>query len=439
MRLPFGSIALLVGVVMVTACSSGTPETVASDEPAVQDPAAQQAPSEAPESESSATPDAATFTTGDLANLLLPGGDAPAGMKAEPPSLQTAYGSGTVTQNAKAAGYGFLLGQTQGFTTPSAMKGGRPKVGELGFYSLASTTAIYADAAGAAEHFDDPTPPTDDLKDYELEPLDVALGDRARRVTWREKSNFGGTVPFLRLSWVRGNARFSLGGYGVKAADLDEDALLALAQRLDEAAVPSGDPEFELPEFTGDGTTVLKDSFANSSSGWEPKTYTTAAAGYADGAWEMTTEESGLLSDAGTVAKRLADLDDVRIEFEATVESDTGAFGAVCRYGGKQRYYVASIGTHGAVNVGYVTGGRGSRYVGLASVGQAQVGNGKHAVRMDCVGDGIVRVRVELDGEVVAEGLDAASRIPSGAPGFYVEVVDGPVTATFDALRVATP
>lgn len=431
-----------LGLLLLTgACSSGgTPQEPASNEPAEQDTGGDDGATENTAAGPTPATAATTFTTGDLENLVMAPDQAPQGMKPGEPGVASAYGSGTVEQNAKIAGHGFVLYRTQVFSTPSSLVGAKlPKVGELGFYSLASSASVYEDAVGAAEHFDDPSPPGDAQKDYERQPLDAELGEDAVRVSWREKSNFGGTVPFVQLGWVRGNARFALGGYGVNASEIDEDALLALAQDLD-AAAEGGAPPLELPEFTGTGQVVLNEQFGDPSSGWKEAEFSDASAAYDSGRWVMSIDGGGFVASAAEADKSVADLHDVRLQFDAKAVSEEGEFGAVCRYGAKQqRYYVGTIGATGSVDIGYVSGGKNSTYEALAGVTGADVGKTSHEVQMDCVGKDIVRIQVRLDGEIVAEAIDLAASLAAGAPGLYVGVGEGHAEAAFDNLKISQP
>ena len=370
--------------------------------------------------------------------MVLGPDEAPEGMNAEPATLTSPYAGGKLSEAKESAELGVLLGWTQGFTTPSAQKGGKvPKAGALGFYSLASTAVVSKDAAAAKTDYDDITPPTREQKGYKLEQLDVELGDQARRSSWREKSNFGGTVPFMRISWLRGNARFALGGYGVKPADIDKDALLALAQQLDKEATPGAKPALELPEPLGGGAPVVEDSFDDPKSGFKAEQFTNAATEYDDGKWLMRVDDGGYIAPfAGKSALRLTDL---RVQFDGAVTSKKGNFGAICRHGPKDQYYVAAADTDGAVTLGHVTGGKNTRYVALAEVSDVKVSKKPRVFALHCVGEELVRLQVHLDGELVAEAFDLEASIKSGAPGLYVETNEAPVTAEFDNFTVFTP
>lgn len=435
--------ALIALLLLSGACSSGgTPEEPAGDEPAEQEPTGEDGDTD-PGAEPSAPSDALTFTTADLESMVMSPDQAPGGMKPGEPALETAYGSGTVDENAKAAEYGLVLLRSQIFSTPSSLKGGKlPKVGRLGFYSLASSAFLYDDAAGAAAHFDDPTPPSKTEENYKAEPLD-GLGEQARRIEWMQKSNFGGKVPYVRLSWRRGNARFLLGGYGIKPSGIDEDALLALAKEIDAQAQPTGEPPLALPPLVDAGSTALTEDFSDPKSGWKVEEFGNLSADYAKGAWAVRAEDVAYASSAATADKSLRKIDDVRIDFEGKVTTAQGAIGAICRAGGgsdgADRYYVTSISTAGTVNIGFVTGGNDSSYVGLASVEGVKLGKKTHKVRMDCVGDDLVRVQVQLDGQIIAEGIDASGTHATGAPGIYLETLEGITEATFDNFTVTVP
>lgn len=439
MRNSINAILMAVLLLVTVACSGGDPETPPSPVP---DGSPQ---AEAPgDGVAEPTPDPtaaaeAVFTTGDLENMLLAKSDAPSGMEPGEVGLETPYGSGTFRENKEAAGYGLLLIRFQSFATPSASRGGKmPKVSDLGVYSLGSSASVYEDAEGAEAQFNDPAPKPEGVKQYIIEPLDDDLGDQARRITWREKSNFGGSVPYYRVSWRRGNARLALEGYGVKNS-IDEEAMLALARQIDDrlTGLTGGAPELELPEFTG-GEIVRKDTFNKPTRAWKPTEFSNASSGYRNGKWAMASDEGGYSVPASQI-KPAADLDDTRIAFEASVESREGGIGAVCRYGAKDQHYVASVFTDDTALIGYITGGRNSRYVPLANVEGVKVGKGPHELQLDCVGNDLVRLQLQLDGEIVAEGLDLKGSSARGRPGMFVEAFDGPVEATFDNLTISQP
>ena len=443
------SLAMVAVLLSSVACTGGA----APQEAPEASPTQQSSPTEEATTSETAQADAATeateapeeptFTTGDLEHLVLAGDKPPKGMLPGPREREVSpYGLGTVAENDQQAGHGLLLLRSQSFTTISALEGRRPKPGAMGFYSLGSRVAIYEDAAGASADFNSPRPPTNAQRDYDARPLDAELGEEAQRIQWREKSSFGGIVPFVGLTWRRANAVFTLQGYGVKADGIDEDALLALAQKQDGAAVPSGDPALELPEVFIGGQSALEDDFSDPDSGWKEEAFTGASSGYRRGTWAMRLDEGGFLAFADEVDEGLAEVGDVRVDFEATVAKQ-GAAGSFCRYRGKNparaRYYVASVDTRGSVRIGHVTGGKDSQYVSLASVEGAEFDRQSHDLRMFCLGDDTVRLQLLLDGKLVAEGVHLDKPIADGSVGLYVETRRGPASVTFDNVEVTVP
>lgn len=425
------SVLLLVPV----ACQGAPPpqEPQAEESPAQQDEEAAE-----PASTESAAEEA--FTTGDLEQMVLGEDEAPDGMRPNGQALQTAHTWGEAPRNAVIAGYGYELALSQAFATPSALKPGRPKVGELGFYSLSTYAAVYDDAEGAAAHFADPSPTVDSQEDYENEPLDGGPGEQSRRATWKEKSNFGGRVVAVRLVWQRANAVFAIDGYGVKQGDIDQEGLLSLAREIDSGATPSGAPALDVSEVTEGGETLLQDSFNRAKGGWEVAQYSDGFMEYRNGGYVMRySGEAGALSTSEKVKGQLAKLADVRLEFDAQVTSDNGAFGGVCRHGKRGQTYVFSVTLAGDVSVGHVTGGKSGGYNSLGSVSGVEVGKGTHRVRIDCVGEEIVRLQLRVDDELVMDAIDQDAKLPAGAVGMLAGTTGGPVTVRFDNLTITQP
>jgi hypothetical protein len=423
---------------LVVACGGGDPEA----QPSAPEPTSPST-DDADAAEGPAPTDAATtradvsFSTGDLDTMVLGQDDAPSGMKAGAASLETAYGSGSLDDNAKAAGYGLLMVWSRTFSTPSSLKGAEvPDVGAQGFFTMSSSAAVYENAQGAAAHFGDPSPPPEGVQDYEIGLLNEPLGDQARQVRWRASRPDGGTAPYFRVSWRSGNALMALEGYGVTDS-IDDAVVLALAQQIN-AGVSSGAPALELPEFTGRGKTVLNDTFDDPKSGWKAEAYTYAAATYDDGTWAMATAEDGYSRPASGI-KSVAKLGDVRITSDVRLDTAKGGVGLTCRHSPKGQYYVASVFTNDTALIGRVTGGKDSAHVPLAEVDGVKLGKGSHKLQLDCVGGELVRVTLRLDGDVIVEGLDTSGAIATGAPGMYIEGLGATAAATYESITISRP
>ena len=431
-------------LVVTVACQGATPPEepqAESSPPQQEDEATEPASTEAGEPPPTEAAEAAAFTTGDLEQMVLGEDEAPGGMKPNGQSMETARTSGEAARNAVIADdYGYELALTQAFATPSALKPGRPKVGDLGFYSLSSYAAVYDDAEGAAAHFADPAPPGDAQEDYENEPLDDGPGEQSRRATWKEKSNFGGKVAAVRLVWQRANAIFAIDGYGLKPGSIDHDALLSLAREIDSGATPGAAAPLGLPEVTDAGETLFEDSFKRQKGGWRAGQYSDGFSEYRNGSYLMGySGDAAAVSTSDEVKKSLAKLADVRLEFDAEVTSGKGAFGGVCRYGKRGQTYVFSVTLGGDVSVGHVTAGKGGGYNALGNVSGADVGKGTHRVRLDCVGDDIVRLQLRVDDELVMDAIDRDAKLRAGAVGMLAGTTRGPVTVRFDNLAITQP
>lgn len=375
--------------------------------------------------------EAAAFSTGDLADLVLPEKDAPDELELRRSTPATAHTAGDPELQGELATFSPVGGWLARFAADDFSE----PDDELNAVQLFSRADVFADDAARQAAQDADLVPGDWEEDGDAETIE-GLGTSASIARYTTEAGWVDDEAHISvIEWSRGNVLFSLSAIGGED-EIEDDALEELARGIDEEAktLEGGDvPEpFSLPSFDGEGDEVYSTDF---SSGWDafssldPYAYSQAADG---GGWVMHARGSDVTTFFFDVPDEdedeLEELEDAAasVTFEFTDTHTGGYAGLMCRQSSDAESvrYVAEVADDGFV---YVLERTGDDEELILTVEADEVyEDGENDLRFACVngefdGDPIVGLQVTLNDEIVAEAFDMTDPFEAGRMGLYAE------------------
>jgi hypothetical protein len=206
-----------------------------------------------------------------------------------------------------------------------------------------------------------------------------------------------------------------------------------------------------VPVTEPSGTTVLRDDFSNSGSGWDIANTNLFSSTYSGGRFRVEAKVKNLLGISSTLYEgpperpELKQLGEVDVAVTAVGQpASGGAVGLVCRTRGDPAeldYYGATLSAGGRWSILRQQGKRRSQMSSGAAAGGLKFGTTPVALRLECRGNEAdpLRLRLYANGKFLGEGVDP-SPWASGGAGFIVASLGrGGVVAFLDDFTLATP
>jgi len=185
----------------------------------------------------------------------------------------------------------------------------------------------------------------------------------------------------------------------------------------------------------GQGNLLFADDFSNPSSGWDQETAEEGGTYYEDGAYHIVVNTP----DLDIFANPYMSFKNVRVEVEAVKVAGEGHnnFGILCRYQGKNDYYVGIVSSDGYYGILKVKGGE-EYLLGRESMQQSQVilgENARNVLRLDCIGS---ELHLFVNGMLLETQQDAD--FVEGDVGLLAGAYQNPgVHIAFDNFKVLQP
>src|SRR5438067_1542534 len=206
-----------------------------------------------------------------------------------------------------------------------------------------------------------------------------------------------------------------------------------------------------VPVTEPSGTTILRDDFSNSRSGWDVTNTNLFSSMYSGGRFRVEAKVKNLLGISSTLYEgppgrpELKQLGEVDVAVAAVGQpASGGAVGLVCRTRGDPAeldYYGATLSAGGRWSILRQQGKRRSQMSSGAAAGGLKFGTTPVALRLECRGNEAdpLRLRLYANGKFLGEGVDP-SPWASGGAGFIVASLSrGGVVAFLDDFTLATP
>ena len=206
-----------------------------------------------------------------------------------------------------------------------------------------------------------------------------------------------------------------------------------------------------VPVTEPSGTTILRDDFSNSGSGWDVANTNLFSSTYSGGRFRVEAKVKNLLGISSTLYEgppgrpELKQLGEVDVAVTAVGQpASGGAVGLVCRTRGDPAeldYYGATLSAGGRWSIVRQQGKRRSQMSSGAAAGGLKFGTTPGALRLECRGNEAdpLRLRLYANGKFLGEGVDP-SPWASGGAGFIVASLGrGGVVTFLDDFTLATP
>lgn len=377
----------------------------------------------------------------DAEVLALTSSDAPGGMSLRNgiSGVRSIYQLASTEQGIEALQEsGAAIGFEQIFTVDDRGEEAPEPAGRMDATLASSKVILFADENGAADALtflrSDPERLLDDARVRDAQ----GLGAGAFLRTARQ-----GSMRMLTLYWREDN--IVLGVHAESpSGDPDPKGLRAFAEkarkRVAQAEPSSG--ELDIPPPAEAGEALLTEDFEEPG-GWDRG----AADGlgpparYVDGGLQLAIDGPGSrwLDTAGRDGEDPTDFDNAVIEVAAEhVQGGSARWGLMCRIVEGAGFYLFVLGTDGFAGI-YSAVAPTEPLEEMASLRRSSVVGGavraQHRVRADCSGDGIMRLGLMVDGQVVLEAYDDDPLAP-GAAGMWIESHRSPASVLFDDLMI---
>jgi hypothetical protein len=199
------------------------------------------------------------------------------------------------------------------------------------------------------------------------------------------------------------------------------------------------------------GTTILRDDFSNSASGWDVMNTNLFASTYSGGRFRVEAKLKNLLGISSTLYEgppgrpELKQLGEVDVAVSAVGQpASGGAVGLVCRTRGDPAdldYYGATLSAAGRWTIVRQQGKRRSQMSSGSAAGGLKFGTTPVALRLECRGSEAdpMRLRLYANGKFLGEGVDPSPWASGGAGYIVASLSHGGVVAFLDDFTLSTP
>ncbi len=194
-------------------------------------------------------------------------------------------------------------------------------------------------------------------------------------------------------------------------------------------------------ELVGDDDVIFRDDFSNTGSGWDVFEQGQFRGLYQDGAYVLSAPRGFQVNgDFNTSSQELSMLADVRVEATGRLLRNPNAvYGLVCRATTPDDYYYFLVQGDGTAFIGESVAGAATNF-SSGFTPAIVTGQAPNRIAIECVGgpEGVT-LRMFVNGISVNTVVDSDQPFESGAVGFRVESVRGPMEAAFDDVLVTAP